>query len=138
MNISITDPAILFPGISLLFLAYTNRYLTIAAVIRSLINTEKPIDAANRQAQIANLYLRISLIKYTQALGVVAFLLCLASMLGLLYEWQSIGENLFVLSLVVMAASLVLALAEILRSGVSLHLELSRFESESNKSSRLR
>lgn len=133
INLSITDPAILFPGISLLFLAFTNRYLTLAAVIRSLTSAEKKMDRANRQAQIANLYLRISLIKYMQACGVVAFLLCLASMLALLFEHQNVGEVLFVTSLCVMAISLILALIEILRSGVSLRLELNRYASETDK-----
>jgi len=36
MTLNITDPAILFPGISLLFLAYTNRYLALASIIRQL------------------------------------------------------------------------------------------------------
>ena len=137
MNLSITDPAILFPGISLLFLAFTNRYLTLAAVIRSITSSDKKFDRANRQAQIANMYLRISLIKYMQGCGVIAFLLCLASMMALLFSYQLLGEVLFVLSLCVMFASLILALVEILRSGVSLRLELHRYASESDDSTQL-
>jgi hypothetical protein len=130
MNLSVTDPAILFPGISLLFLAYTNRYLTLAQVVRSLTSAKNTGDLSNRRAQIANLYLRISLIKYMQACGIVAFLLCLGSMISLLYVEQSVGEYLFIGSLVVMSLSLVVALVETLRSGVSLRLELKRFETD--------
>ena len=130
MNLSVTDPAILFPGISLLFLAYTNRYLTLAQVVRSLTSSSNTSDLRNRRAQINNLYLRIALIKYTQALGIVAFLFCLGSMIALLYVKQSLGEYLFVASLAIMSLSLVIALVEILRSGVSLRLELKRFETD--------
>lgn len=136
MNLSVTDPAILFPGISLLFLAFTNRYLTLAAVIRSLTSEKQPTDQINRQAQIENLYLRIELIKYMQACGVIAFLLCVLSMLALLYKQQSLGELVFIASLIIMFVSLVLALVEILRSGVSLKLELNRFAQQNKSSSR--
>lgn len=131
MNLSVTDPAILFPGISLLFLAYTNRYLTLAQVVRSLTSPTNTLDVSSRKAQISNLYLRIALIKYMQANGIVSFLLCLGSMVSLLQQMQALGEYLFLASLGFMALSLVLALLEILRSGVSLRLELKRFEGDS-------
>ncbi len=130
MNLSVTDPAILFPGISLLFLAYTNRYLTLAQVVRSLTSSSNTHDLASRRAQINNLYLRIALIKYMQACGIVAFLFCLASMVALLKDQQALGGYLFLTSLGTMGISLCLSLLEILRSGVSLRLELKRFAEE--------
>ena len=36
MDLSLTTPALLFPAISLLLLAYTNRFLTLANLIRDL------------------------------------------------------------------------------------------------------
>ena len=38
MELSITTPALLFPAISLLLLAYTNRFLALAALMRDLYN----------------------------------------------------------------------------------------------------
>ncbi|MEO0368197.1 MAG: DUF2721 domain-containing protein [Pseudomonadota bacterium] len=128
--ISVTDPAILFPGISLLFLSYTNRYLALAAIVRSLTDPENKIARQSRTAQIQNLKLRIVLIKYMQASGIVAFIFCLMSIFALLLHAQTVGEWLFVGSLVAMFISLILALSEILNSGVVLKLELSRFESD--------
>ena len=92
MNLNITDPAIMFSGISLLFLAYTNRYLALASVIRSLNKDLQTQDETNRISQILNLNLRIKLIKYMQAAGIVGFLLCLLSMFCLIMLKQALGE----------------------------------------------
>lgn len=126
MNLSITDPAFLFPGISLLFLAYTNRYLALANIIRALNSSVDEHDVNNRIEQIRSLHLRIVLIKYMQAFGVLAFLFCVLAMLCLMFDEQHTGEVLFVGSLVCMVLSLSLSLTEILQSGKSLKIELDR------------
>jgi Zn-dependent membrane protease YugP len=126
MNLSITDPAFLFPGISLLFLAYTNRYLALASVIRTLNTFAGDARNENREQQIRSLHVRIQLIKFMQAAGVVAFLLCVLSMLALIWNKQTVGEILFVCSLIFMIISLLLSLTEVLKSGQSLKIELNR------------
>lgn len=126
MLLSITDPAIMFSGISLLFLAYTNRYLSLASVVRTLNNELKNDDGKNRIQQIKNLHLRIILIKYMQAFGVLSFLFCVFAMLMLFWDEQVSGEVLFITSLVTMVISLVLSLIEIIMSGQSLKIELER------------
>lgn len=124
MLLNITDPAIMFSGISLLFLAYTNRYLALSSVVRTLNNELKQDDGKNRIDQIKNLHLRIILIKYMQAFGVLSFMFCVFAMLTLFWQKQVIGEVLFIASLVVMVLSLILSLIEILMSGQSLKIEL--------------
>lgn len=126
MDLNITDPAFLFPGISLLFLAYTNRYLTLAGIVRELNKHIGEQHDENRELQINSLHLRINLIKYMQALGIVAFLCCIASMMGLVLGFQTAGEILFCMSLVFLFVSLLLSLLEILKSGISLKIELDR------------
>lgn len=126
MLLNITDPAIMFSGISLLFLAYTNRYLALASVVRTLNNELKKDDGQNRVEQIRNLHLRIILIKYMQAFGVLSFLFCVFAMLMLFWKEQMFGEALFITSLVTMVVSLILSLIEILMSGQSLKIELER------------
>ncbi len=126
MTLSITDPAFLFPGISLLFLAYTNRYLALASIVRSLNTSFDDQDGENRVKQIESIHLRILLIKYMQAFGVVAFLFCIFSMFALISEQQDSGEILFIFSLVAMTISLFLSLIEVLKSGQSLKIELDR------------
>lgn len=129
MNLSITDPAFLFPGISLLFLAYTNRYLALANIIRALNSNSDDQDSDNRSKQIKSLHLRIILIKYMQAFGVLGFLFCVLAMSCLMFERQPLGEALFIGSLGCMVISLSLSLTEILKSGQSLKIELNRTQS---------
>lgn len=127
MNLSITDPAFLFPGISLLFLAYTNRYLALASVVRKLNEQGSSAEFnENREKQIESLHTRILLIKYMQVFGVIAFLCCVLAMLSLIFLFQKIAVVLFISSLFCMCASLVLSLREILKSGQSLRIELDR------------
>lgn len=126
MLLSITDPAIMFSGISLLFLAYTNRYLSLASVVRTLNKELMKDDGKNRIQQIRNLHLRIILIKYMQAFGVLSFLFCVFAMLMLFWQNQVLGEAFFITSLVTMVISLVLSLIEIIMSGQSLKIELER------------
>ena len=126
MTLSITDPAFLFPGISLLFLAYTNRYLALANIVRALNKDFDDQDSNNRIQQIKSIHIRILLIKYMQAFGVVAFLFCIFSMLSLISGRQQYGEVLFIASLASMAISLLLSLTEVLKSGQSLKIELDR------------
>jgi len=129
MHLNITDPAIMFPGISLLFLAYTNRYLALANVIRALNKDLKSQDLQNRIAQIENLHLRVHLIKYMQAFGVLSFLFCVFAMMMLFWQYQFAGEICFIISLVAIVASLVISLIEILKSGQSLQIEIDRTKS---------
>ena len=126
MTLSITDPAFLFPGISLLFLAYTNRYLALANVSRALNHSVDEHHSENLIEQIQSLHMRITLIKYMQAFGVVAFLFCVMAMLSLMWQQQIAGEILFVSSLAAMFVSLLLSLTEVLKSGHSLKIELDR------------
>lgn len=126
MNLSITDPALLFPGISLLFLAYTNRYLALASIVRALNTNFDDQDLQNKVQQIDSIHTRILLIKYMQVFSVVSFLFCIFSMFALLSGQQQAGAALFMTSLVLMAISLLLSLAELMKSGQSLKLELDR------------
>ena len=76
MEIPINTPALLFPAITLLMLAYTNRFLALATLIRKLHAQykESPDDKHLLKAQIKNLRRRLSLIKQMQAGGILSFL----------------------------------------------------------------
>ena len=83
MEISLTTPALLFPAISLLMLAYTNRFLTIATIIRNLHDRYRNEASDNLLGQIANLRYRIYLIRDMQIAGVLSLLFCVTSMFAL-------------------------------------------------------
>lgn len=88
-------PALLFPAISLLMLAYTNRFLTIATIIRNLHDRYKNEVTDNLLAQIANLRYRIYLIRNMQIFGVLSLLFCVISMFALFAGWISGGQWTF-------------------------------------------
>ncbi|MDP5033122.1 MAG: DUF2721 domain-containing protein [Paraglaciecola sp.] len=122
MNITLTTPAMLFPAISLLLLAYTNRFLTLASVIR---NFDLSHQTDNAQAQIANLRSRILLIKRMQEAGAGSFFLCVLSMLAVYADYQAIGSSIFAFSLVLLLYSLWLSVREIRISVEALDMHLS-------------
>ena len=121
MDITLTTPAMLFPAISLLLLAYTNRFLTLASVIR---NFDRAHDSENAQAQITNLRARILLIKRMQEAGAGSFFLCVLSMLAIYADYQTIGSSIFAFSLVLLLYSLWLSVREIRISVEALDMHL--------------
>jgi len=124
MTIKINTPALLFPAISLLMLAYTNRFLALAQIIRQLNAKRAGATTDSVVRQIRNLIWRINLIKAMQAAGVASMLLCVIAMLFLFYDRELGGQVCFTISLVLMTGSLVLSLWEILLSGNALKIEL--------------
>ena len=125
MEITISTPALLFPAISLLLLAFTNRFLTLANLIRDLHSKYKIDQNEVYVGQIANLKYRIRLIRDMQAFGVGSLLLCTVSMFALFEGWQLAGQWIFGLSLILMMIALALSLREIQVSvgALDLHLE---------------
>src|SRR5690349_22746601 len=89
MEISLTTPALLFPAISLLMLAYTNRFLTIATIISNLHDRYRNEATDNLLGQIANLRFRIYLICNMQIFVVLRLLFCVISMFALFSVWVS-------------------------------------------------
>jgi hypothetical protein len=129
MEITLTTPALLFPAISLLLLAYTNRFLTLANLIRDLharytTNPEEII-----LAQIKNLRYRIVLIRDMQILGASAFFLCVATMLVLFIGQLLLGKVLFGIGLLCLLISLGYSLRELQVSIDALMVRLSDIES---------
>jgi hypothetical protein len=123
MEISITTPAILFPAISLLLLAYTNRFMALASLIRNLKSQYIENHNPNLIGQIANLRKRIYLIRNMQACGIASFFLCVCCMLLLFNDNQTIAKITFGLSLVLLLISLYLSLREIQISIEALKIE---------------
>ena len=132
MEFTITSPAVLFPAISLLFLAYTNRFLHLSALIRSLHSDWLRVHDPMLRAQVGNLKTRIVLIRWCQAFGVISLIVCLGSILSLLYGNQPVAIALFTISVMLMLASLIASLWEIMISGGALNVFLNHMESDDN------
>jgi formate-dependent nitrite reductase membrane component NrfD len=129
MSIDITTPALLFPAISLLLLAYTNRFLAIATLIRNLNKQHKEFPEKKIiTGQIANLRSRLTLIRNMQIFGVSSFFLCVLSMSMLFFSNPAWGNYFFGGSMLFLMISLGISLRELQISTRALNLELSGME----------
>ena len=132
MILHIETPALLFSATSLILLAYTNRFLTIATIVRSLKKTYDEKENKSILLEIKNLNLRLTLIRYMQMFGVLSLFLSVFAMLLLFLEQQTTGIYLFGLSLLCLLISLAVSFWEISISVNALGLHLSDL-SESKK-----
>jgi hypothetical protein len=128
MELTLTTPALLFPAISLLLLAYTNRFLTLASLIRELHRSYKNNPEEVVMAQLANLRYRVKLIRNMQIYGVLSFLGCVLCMLVLFGGQILIGKVIFGASLLLLLVSLALSLRELQISIDALSFRLSDLE----------
>lgn len=128
MDISLTTPALLFPAISLLLLAYTNRFLTLANLIRELHKSYKTNPEDIILAQISNLRYRVMLIRNMQAYGIASFFLCVLCMFVLFAGQILIGKFIFGVSLIALLISLGISFREIQVSVDALSYRLSDLE----------
>lgn len=136
--IEINTPAILFPAISLLMLAYTNRYLAVASLIRKLHSDYVAGHEPAVRAQIENLRFRMKLIRQMQLLGMVSLFICLCAVILLLAGWPRVGVGCFAVALVFMSASILQCIREILHSGGALDILLRQLESAEEQYDRSR
>jgi hypothetical protein len=133
MNISINTPALLFPAVTLLMLAYTNRFNTLATIIRNLHSKYQTEHNENLLAQIVSLRYRVYLIRNMQIFGVLSLLLCVVSMFALFEGWLAGGQWSFAAALILMIISLGLSLREVQVSVGALDLLLSQLEEGEKK-----
>ncbi len=129
MEISFNTPALLFPAISLLLLAYTNRFLALASLVRKL-HDEYEKGKGNHIVikQIHSLRYRLRLVRYMQTLGVFSFVCSVLTMYSIYSEWVVVSRYVFATALLSLLISLVISLIEITQSTKALELELSDIE----------
>ena len=111
-------------------LAYTNRFLALATLIRNLHTKYKQVqeDKDIIKAQITNLRKRLMLVKLMQASGIVSFFFCVLCMLTFYLQYETVAFSIFGLSLVFLLLSLALSLNEIYISTNALEIELRDME----------
>jgi hypothetical protein len=124
MTLSIETPALLFSATSLILLAYTNRFLTIAQIIRNLKKNYDDNHNKNILLEIKNLNLRLTLIRYMQLFGVMCLFLSVFAMLLLYVSQETIGIYIFGASLLCLLISLGISFWEISISVNALRVHL--------------
>lgn len=128
MEMTLNTPALLFPAVSVLLLAYTNRFLGLSNVIRSLHREYQQKPDEKIVKQIANLRQRLVLIRNMQTMGISSLVLCTICMLMIYLGWAVAAQWLFGVSIVTMALSLTLSIIEIQMQGEALNILLSDME----------
>lgn len=123
--LDLTTPSLLFSAISLILLAYTNRFLSYASVVRTLKEKHQQTHDPKDIAQIANLRKRLYLTRSMQILGILSLLLCVIAMFFIYVSWQIVGAWIFGVALLLLAASLCVCIWEINISvkALEIHLE---------------
>ncbi len=130
MILEVSTPALLFPAISLLFLSYTNRFLHLSALIRTLHSDWLERGDCIIKKQIDNLRRRLSLIRSMQLLGSVSLIFCVVSMVSVTLGASKTGLAAFGIALLLMGLSLVGLVCEIWISGGALRIMLSAVEED--------
>ncbi|NMA82810.1 MAG: DUF2721 domain-containing protein [Epulopiscium sp.] len=124
MGLPMTTPALLFPAISLLMLAYTNRFVVLAQLVRELYIQNRQEPDVILEEQISNLRTRLDIIRNMQILGALSFFFCVMSMLLLYLGSNLVGSIIFGISLLMLLASLGLLVVELQMSINALNIQL--------------
>lgn len=127
VQLNLATPSLLFSAISLILLAYTNRFLAYASVIRNLNNEERTAT----DAQIANLLKRIKLVRAMQMLGVLSLLSSLMAMFFLYIRLDLLGHIIFGIGMLLLGISLVICVWEIWISTQAIKTHLYQIEKRS-------
>lgn len=127
-ELTLTMPALLFSAISLILLAYTNRFLSYAQLIRSLREQHRLQPSKVTRAQIDNLRLRLRLTRSMQSLGVASLFLCVVTMFLIYVGLQSLSAYVFGVALLCLIGSLGISLHEVRISVRALEIHLHDME----------
>jgi hypothetical protein len=127
-DIQINTPAILFSTVSLLYIGYTNRFMSIASLVRDLKGKFLETRDTDLLKQISNLRRRIVLIRNMQLLGIGALIISVFSIVAIYMKYQGTGEILFFISLILLIFSMIAAVREVFISVDALTIELSTIE----------
>lgn len=112
-ELTLTTPALLFSAISLIMLAYTNRFLAYAAVIRNLHDKYLKEKDNSLLRQIQNLKKRLHLTKWMQIFGISSLLLCVLTMFLIYVDEHLFATYFFGIALILLIISLALLIKEI-------------------------
>lgn len=132
-ELTLTTPSILFSAISLIMLAYTNRFLAYASVIRSLRTEHEQNPTPMTSRQIDNLRKRLYMTRSMQIFGVTSLLLCVACTFFIYIGWQLTAIYVFGVALLLLVISLAISIREILISVRALEYRLDNVKVKEEK-----
>ena len=132
-ELTLTTPALLFSAISLIMLAYTNRFLAYAAVIRNLHDIYLKKKDETLLFQIRNLKMRLTLTRWMQIFGIASLLLCVLTIFLIYIEYSVIAVWVFGVALLLLILSLSFLIWEIQISSDALRHHIADIEDHLKK-----
>ena len=129
----LTTPALLFSAISLIMLAYTNRFLAYAAVIRNLHDIYLEKKDETLLYQIRNLKRRLTLTRWMQVFGIASLLLCVLTMFFIYIGYAIVAVWIFGVALLLLILSLFFLIWEIQISSQALQHHIADIEEHLKK-----
>ena len=132
-ELTLTTPSLLFSAVSLIMLAYTNRFISYAQLVRNLAPDYEEHPTEDLQAQIMNLRKRLYLIRLMQVLGIFSLFLCVGTMFLIYVGFQKLAMYIFGLGMFSLIASLGVSIQEITISVRALEIRLNKIENKSKK-----
>ncbi|MGL4852294.1 MAG: DUF2721 domain-containing protein [Phocaeicola sp.] len=129
-DLTLTTPSLLFSAVSLIMLAYTNRFISYAQLVRNLAQDYQVRPSEDLQAQILNLRKRLYLIRLMQVLGIVSLFLCVITMFMIYIGLYQLAVYVFGLGMFSLIASLGVSIQEITISVRALEIHLSKIENK--------
>ena len=129
MNLTVGTPALLFPAIALLLLAYTNRYHFIVTLIRELIERcegEGQCDISTVD-ECRLLKKRILLVRRMQQLLVMSLIICVFCIVTIALGFEFVGNGLFIFSIITFVSSLLISLKEVTISVQAINALLDKY-----------
>jgi hypothetical protein len=127
-EMTFSTPAILFSTVSLLFIAFTNRYIAISGLVRDLHNEFANDNKRSVIPQIKNLRVRLKLIQTMQLISIFSLLFSSLSMFYIYFEFSNTAKFFFGLGLISQFLALCLSAWEVTMSTKALNIELSDME----------
>ena len=129
-ELTLITPTFLFSAVSLILLAYTNRFLAYTSLVRNLKVKYMENKSSVTKAEIENLKKRLKLTRLMQLYGVASLLLCVATMFLIYIALQTVSAAIFAVALLFLITSLALSVWEINISSKSIQIHLSDMEAK--------
>lgn len=129
-ELTLITPTFLFSAVSLILLAYTNRFLAYTSLVRNLKVKYMENKSSVTKAEIENLKKRLKLTRLMQLYGVASLLLCVATMFLIYIGLQTVSVVIFAVALLFLITSLALSVWEINISSKSIQIHLSDMEAK--------
>lgn len=125
---SLVTPTLLFSAVSLIMLAYTNRFLSYAQLVWNLKDKYVKDRSEVTAAQIANLRKMLNLTRSMQILGISSLFCCVVSMFFCFISLRVTAIIIFGIALLLLISSLGLSIRELVISTRALEIHLNDLE----------